>query len=254
MTEGVSLFDAGWLPWLGVCALAFAASILGGLAGYGTGLILPVFLAPLVGIANIVPVMALAMILNNGSRVVAFWRDIQWRHVRRMLLLGLPACVLGAWGYTLLRSGAVALLLGGFLILSVPLRRLLQRLDMKLTAGPEVGAGAIFGVLNGSQAGVGVLLVALLMAAGVVGPALIATDAAISVVMGVAKVALFGSLARLDLQLASAALLVGLCTMPGAFVARRLLDHIPARVHGWVMEATILVGGTALVLQGLRTA
>jgi uncharacterized protein len=246
-----ALFAAGWLPWAGVCAVAFAASILGGLAGYGTGLVLPVFLAPLVGIANVVPVMALAMLLNNGSRVVAFWRDVQWPQVRRLLLLGLPACALGAWGYTLLPARGVALLLGGFLILSVPLRRGLKRLDMLLTPKAQVAAGAGFGLLNGSLAGVGVLLVAMLMSAGLQGAALIATDAAISFVMGLLKVALFGSLARLDMQLALAGLLVGLCTMPGAFVARRLLAHIPARVHGWVMEGVVVCGGLTLLWQGL---
>ena len=247
----VSHFDAGLLPWLGVCAVAFAASILGGLAGYGTGLVLPVFLAPLVGIANVVPVMALAMLLNNGSRVVAFWRDVQWAHVRRMLLLGLPACALGAWGYTLLQARGVALLLGGFLVISVPLRRGLKRLNWVLTPKVQMAAGAGFGVLNGGLAGMGVLLVAMLMAAGLQGPALIATDAAISFVMGVLKVVLFGSLSRLDMQLVLAGLLVGLCTMPGAFVARRLLERIPARVHGWVMEVVVLLGGVALLLQGL---
>ena len=109
-------------------------------------------------------------------------------------------------------------------------------------------------MLNGGLAGVGVLLVAMLMAAGLQGPALIATDAAISFVMGLLKVALFGSLSRLDMQLALAALLVGLCTMPGAFVARRLLERIPARVHGWVMEVVVLLGGVMLVLQGLALA
>ena len=50
-----------------------------------------VYVAPVVGVANVIPVMALAMIFNNGSRVVAFRRDIRWAHVRRMLLrTGVP--------------------------------------------------------------------------------------------------------------------------------------------------------------------
>lgn len=235
------------LQWLVVAVVAFAASILGGLAGYGTGLVLPVVLAPVVGVANVIPVMALAMIFNNGSRVVAFRRDIRWAHVRRMLLLGLPACVAGAYGYTLLDTRRVAALIGVFLLASIPLRRLLERIDYRLDAAGEIVAGAGFGFVNGAMTGAGVILISLLMASGVQGAGLIATDAIISALMGLSKVAIFGGFDRLDPSLAVAGLLIGLCTMPGAFVARRLLDRIPARVHVRVMEAVVVAGGAGFL-------
>jgi uncharacterized membrane protein YfcA len=248
MTEiGFLVGSVQSLQWLVVALVAFAASILGGLAGYGTGLVLPVVLAPVVGVTNVVPVMALAMIFNNGSRVAAFWRDIQWAHVRRMLLLGLPACVLGAYGYTLLDARWVAVLLGLFLLGSIPLRRVLRRADYQLDAGSEMGAGAAFGFVDGAMTGTGVILISLLMAAGVQGASLIATDAIISAIMGLFKVAIFGSFDRLDVSLAVAGLLIGLCTMPGAFVARRLLTLIPAHVHVWVMEVVVVAGGLGVL-------
>jgi len=228
-------------------AVAFGASILGGLAGYGTGLVLPIFLAPAVGVANVVPVMAVAMIFNNGSRVAAFWRDIHWPHARRILAFGLPACVAGAYGYTLLAAQWVALLLGVFFIASVPLRRWLARAGWRLEARGVALAGAGFGFVNGGVPGAGLLLISTLMAAGMAGPALIATDAIVSVAMGLAKVALFGGVARLDAQLALAGLLVGLCTVPGAFVARRLLALIPLKVHTVVMEIVVLAGGAGFL-------
>ncbi len=248
MSELDSLFgSAQVLQWLVVALVAFAASILGGLAGYGTGLVLPVVLAPVVGVANVIPVMALAMIFNNGSRVVAFRRDIRWEHVRRMLLLGLPACVAGAYGYTLLDARWVAALIGLFLLASIPLRRLLKRIDYRLDATGEVASGAGFGFINGAMTGAGVILISLLMASGVQGAALIATDATISALMGLSKVAIFGGFDRLDPSLAVAGLVIGLCTMPGAFVARRLLDLIPAHVHVWTMEVVVMAGGAGFL-------
>ena len=167
--------------------MALAASTLGGLSGFGTGLVLPVFLAPLVGIANVIPVMAVAMLLNNASRVVAFWRDVQWRHVRRMLALGLPACAAGAYCYTLLSSQWIAALLGIFLLLSIPLRRLLRRAQLQFSPSAELGAGAFFGFINGGMTGAGVILISILMSVGVAGSALVATDAVVSVIMGLAR-------------------------------------------------------------------
>jgi hypothetical protein len=96
-----------------------------------------------------------------------------------------------------------------------------------------------------------VILISTLMAAGVQGPALIATDAVISVALELAKVVVFGGFARLDASLALAGLLVGLCTTPGAFVARRLLDVIPLTVHARIMEAVVVVGACGFLWRAL---
>ena len=247
MSGAFQLADLGAAQFVLIGAVAFAASILGGLAGYGTGLVLPIFLAPAVGVANVVPVMAVAMILNNGSRVAAFWRDMHWPHARRILAFGLPACVAGAYAYTLLEPRWVALLLGSFFILSVPLRRLLARAGWRLGARGVAAAGAGFGFINGAMTGAGLLLISTLMAAGLQGATLIATDAIVSVAMSFAKVALFGGVSRLDAQLAAAGLLIGLATAPGAFVARWLMAHIPLRVHTLLMEAVVLIGGAGFL-------
>lgn len=229
------------------CLVAFAASILGGMSGYGTGLVLPVFLVPLVGVPNVIPVMAVAMLFNNGSRVVAFWCEIQWIHVRRMLVLGLPACAAGTYSYTLLSSKWIAVLLGTFLLASVPLRRLLRHVQFKFSADVELGAGAFFGFINGGMTGTGVILISILMSVGVAGGALVSTDAVISVVMGFAKVVLLGCFAALNLELALLGLIVGLCTAPGAFVARTLLKRIPAGIHAGLMELVVIAGSVALL-------
>lgn len=239
---GFAIADITLIQGLLVAAVAFAASILGGLAGYGTGLVLPVVLAPVIGVANVVPVMALAMLINNLSRVAAFARDVQWPHVRRLLWLALPLNVATAWGYTRLDTRTIALLLGLFLLASLPLRAWLRSRQRTLSPRGEVIAGGVFGLVNGAMSGTGVILISTLMAAGVAGPALIATDAVISVVLELAKVAVFGGFSRLDAALALAAVLVGLCTTPGAFVARRLLDVIPPRLHQRIMEAVVVVG------------
>lgn len=234
------------------CAAAFAASILGGLSGFGTGLILPVFLVPVVGVGNVVPVMAVAMLFANGGRVLAFRGEVRWDHARRVLAGGLPACALGAWVHTRLPADAIALLLGGFLLAAVPLRRVLGRAGHRLSDRGEAIAGTGFGFLNGGLTGTGVLLIATLTAAGLQGPALIATDAAVSLAMGVLKVAAFGGLDALDLRLAAIGLGIGAFTVPGGYVARALLRRIPAGVHAGVMEAVVVAGALLLLARGLR--
>ena len=247
MGAAFQLADVGAAELALIALVALAGSILGGLAGYGTGLVVPIFLAPVVGVVNVVPVMAVGMIFANASRVAAFRRDIHWPHARRILAVGLPACVAGAYAYTLLEARWVALLLGAFFVASVPVRRLLARAGWRLQARGVTVAGAGFGFVNGSMTGVGLLLISMLMAAGLEGAALIATDAIVSVIMGAAKIALFGSVARLDAELALAGVLIGLATTPGAFIARRLLALVPLKVHTAFMDAVVLAGGASFL-------
>lgn len=243
----IYLADAGLLQLVLVCLVAFSAGVLSGLSGFGAGLILPVFLSPLVGIANVIPVMAIVVSLNNGGRIVAFWRNVEWVHVRQVLVFGLPACVAGAYGYTLLSSRWIGFLLGAFLLASIPLRRVLGRIKFRFSRPGERTAGAVFGFVNGGMTGTGVILISILMSAGVHGTALIATNAVVSAAMGIAKIALFSGAAILNPELAATGLVVGMSTVPGAFVARRLMDYIPARIHAWVMELVVAVGAVALL-------
>ena len=247
MEPAFHLADVGAAQLALIAAVAFGGSILGALAGYGTGLVVPIFLAPVVGVANLVPVMAVGMLFANGSRVVAYRREIHWVYARRVLAFGLPGSFAGAYAYTLLAAHWVAVLLGVFFIASVPLRRALARAGWRLGPRGVAVAGAGFGFVNGGMTGVGLLLVSALLAAGLQGAALVGTDAVVSAVMGVAKVVLFGSVSRLDRELVLAGVLVGLCTAPGAFVARRILAHVPLRLHTAVMDLIVLGGGASFL-------
>jgi uncharacterized membrane protein YfcA len=133
----------------------------------------------------------------------------------------------------------------------VPLRRYLARAGWRLEARGVAIAGAGFGFVNGGMTGVGLLLISTLMAAGLQSAALIGTDAIISVIMEIAKIALFGGVARLNAELVLAGLLIGACTAPGGFVARWLLAHIPIRVHTAFMEVVVLAGGASFLWRGI---
>jgi hypothetical protein len=189
--------------------------------------------------------MAVAMLLSNGSRVFRLWRDVQWLHVRRMLAR--PAgCVAGAYCYTLLSAQWIAAPLGIFSCCSAfPFGECFAG-PASASRGAEIGAGARRlpqrrhdGRRRDPD------LDPHVGRGG--GSALIASDAVVSVIMGLAKVALFGRLAALNLALALTGLLVGLFTAPGAFLARAILRRIPAGVHAWIMEAVVVAGALGLL-------
>ncbi len=230
-----------------VAAVALFASLVGGVTGYGTGALMPLVLVPMVGAEPVVPIIALSALLTNTGRATAFRPFIDRRRALIVLCAALPTCVLGAWGYTKLTSTGAMLVIGAMLILTVPLRRLFRARNFQVgERGLALGAAG-YGVLVGGTTGSGIVLLSLLMAAGLEGARVIATDAAISIVIGIVRMAVFGLSGVLTAQVIAFALLIGGVALPGAFLAKLFVRRMPLHVHAAILDAVVLFGGAVLV-------
>ena len=235
-----------------VGGVALFASVVGGLAGYGTGALMPLVLVPLIGPEPVVPIIAISAIFANISRFAAYFRYADGR--RALIVIGAAALTtaLGAYGYTLLTSAGAALVIGSMLILSVPLRRLLKRRDVRI-GDTGLGVGAVgYGVVVGGTSGSGVILLSLLMASGLNGAAVIATDAVISIVTSLIKISVFGLAGVVTPQVLAFALLIGAITIPGAFLAKAFVERMPVHIHTAILDAAVIVGGTVMIAAALR--
>ena len=120
------------LQLLLVAGVALFASVIGGLAGYGTGALMPLVLVPLIGAEPVVPIIAISSMFTNLSRVTAYLRYADRRRALIVIAAAALTTALGAYGYTRLTSAGAALVIGTMLISSVPLRRLLKRHDVRI--------------------------------------------------------------------------------------------------------------------------
>jgi hypothetical protein len=105
-----------------------------------------------------------------------------------------------------------------------------------------------YGAAVGGTVGAGVILLSLLMAAGLQGAAVIATDAFVSIVIGIARLSVFGLAGVIGPQTIAFALLIGLVAFPGAFLARAFVARLPIHVHGAILDAVVLFGGAVMVV------
>jgi uncharacterized membrane protein YfcA len=235
-----------------VAAVALFASIVGGLAGYGTGALMPLVLVPLIGAEPVVPIIAISSIFTNLSRFAAYLRYADRRRAAIVIAAAAVTTALGAYGYTRLTNAGAALVIGVMLISSVPLRRLLKRHDVKIgDAGLATGAVG-YGVVVGGTVGAGVILLSLLMAAGLEGAAVIATDAMISVVVSLIKISVFGLSGALTAQVLAFALLIGGVALPGAFLARAFVERMPVHIHTAILDLVVIVGGVVMISAAVR--
>jgi uncharacterized membrane protein YfcA len=245
--------DVSLAQLLLVACVALFASVVGGLAGYGTGALMPLVLVPLVGAEPVVPIIAISAIFTNTSRFVAYLRYADRRRAGIVVLAAALTTGLGAYGYTRLGNAGAALAIGTMLISSVPLRRLLKRHAIKI-GDTGLAAGAVgYGVVVGGTSGSGVILLSLLMAAGLEGAAVIATDAVISVATGIIKISVFGLAGVVTAQVLALAVLIGAVALPGAFLARVFVERMPVHVHAAILDVAVIAGGTVMIVEAARS-
>jgi hypothetical protein len=137
------------------------------------------------------------------------------------------------------------------LVATVPLRRLMRRRGLALSNRGLAAAAFGWGPLAGGTVGAGIILLSLLMAAGLEGAAVVATDAVVSIGIGLAKFATFGLAGVVTAQVITVGLLIGVMAFPGAFLAKRLVDRLPLHVHTAMLDAVVIGGGAVMIVNAV---
>src|SRR5476651_864106 len=135
------------LSFLFVLAVGLAAGTISGIVGTGSSIMLMPVLVYQYGPKQAVPVMAVAAVLANFARILAWWREVDWRACAAYSLPGIPAAALGARTLLALPSHAVDLTIGLFLIAMVPVRHWLARHHLTLSLWHLALGGALIGYL-----------------------------------------------------------------------------------------------------------
>jgi uncharacterized membrane protein YfcA len=236
------------LGWAVLVVGAVVGSTVGGVAGFGTGLILLPLVAWTLGVRAVGPVLTVTMLVGNLSRIWWSRGEIDLAVAARFLLGAVPATALGAVFYAGARTDALRLVIGGFLLASVVLRRVLMsgRFAVRLQHFPFVGAG--FGVLSGLVVTTGPVVVPFFLAYGLRRGAFIATEAVCATAMHLTRGIVFARYAVLGWEAVVIGVLLGATMFAGSWFARQLLDRMSDRVFLVLVEALVVLLGLQFLL------
>jgi len=230
---------------------AFASAVVSGLGGFGGAFIIIIALTPIVGPKAVIPLIAVFAVCNNLSRIVIYRKTIEWRLAVHFTLASLPGVYAGARILAWIPERALFGLLGCALLAAIPLRRYLRRRRFRPGPVTITAMGLIFGLVSGTAAGSGMFVIAGLSSVGLQGALLLGTDAAIGIVNAVSRVAAYASLGLLNRELLIGGFLMGVMTLPGAWVASRIVAAMGDRLHSWFIEILIAGGGLWLLYQAV---
>jgi hypothetical protein len=234
------------LNFLFVLVVGLAAGTISGIVGTGSSIMLMPVLVYQYGPKQAVPIMAVASVLANLSRIAAWWREVDWRACAAYSITGIPAAALGARTLLSLPSRAVDISIGVFLIAMVPVRHWLARHHLKLSLWHLAIGGAVIGYMTGIVVSTGPLSVPLFLFYGLTRGAFLATEAASSLGLYFSKSVTFQRFGALTIDIALRGLIAGSSLMLGAFIARRFVLRLDADMFRLVMDGIMLAAGLSM--------
>ena len=228
------------------------AGTLGGIVGTGSSLVLMPILVVMFGPRQAVPIMAIAAIMGNLGRVLAWRREIAWRSCFAYCTTAVPGAMLGARMLLTIPPGVAETALGVFFLSLVPVRRWLAKREFRLSTTHLMLLGAPLGVLTGLVVSTGPLTVPLFTFHGLERGAFLGTEAASSVGMYVAKVATFQAFGALGGEVVLQGLIVGLTLMAGSFIGRFVVLALSPGAYRTLIDGLMVCSGLTLLWAAVR--
>jgi uncharacterized membrane protein YfcA len=230
-----------------VLAVGLLSGALSGIVGTGASIMLLPILVFEFGPQRAVPIMAIAALMSNVGKVLAWWREVDWRAFAAYSAGGVPAAALGARTLLVLPPRAVDLALGLFFLAMIPVRRRLRTVDTRLSLGGLALAGGAIGFLTGIVISTGPLSVPAFAGYGLLKGAFLSTEAASSLTLFVSKAATFRTLGALPNEAILQGLIVGSSVMAGSFVGKAVVQRMSIGTFERVLDGLLLCSGLAML-------
>jgi uncharacterized protein len=230
-----------------VLALGLAAGSISGIIGTGASIMLLPLLVFQFGPQQAVPVMAIAALMSNVGKLLAWWREVDWRAFMAYSVTGVPAAALGARTLLVLPPHVVDLALGLFFLMMIPCRRWLNAMNLRVRLWQLAFAGAVIGFLTGVVISTGLLSVPAFTSYGLFKGAFLSTEAASSLALIISKVTTFRQLGALPYTSIFRGLIIGASVMAGAFVGKAVVLRMSTGAFQFVLDGLLLSSGLAML-------
>lgn len=232
--------------WFILLFISWLAATISGIAGFGGSLIiLPVF-SFFIGAKKAIPILTIAWMMGNFSRVGFGYKEIKWKPVGYFCLGALPAAVLGSRIFVELPAGIIMKAIGIFLLAIVALRRL--NIKYSLPGKWFIPWGALVGFLSAILGSAGPIGAVAFLSLNLAPTAYVASEAVTAVVMHLTKTIVYGRYSLLTAQDIVTGVILGLAMVAGSWTARRFIKNMSGKVFGYFVDTLLVVAAVSLFI------
>lgn len=239
----MTLFADLSLPVLFVIAFAaLVTSSIHGATGVAGGFLMTVVLALIIGVKPVIPIMSVALLISHSSRAILNFGDFNKTAFFAVIVPAVPCIILAAFLYGRMSSSLIAAVLGSLVLFSIPLRRWAQAREIKASKRTLNSVGTVYGFLSGVSIGPGMLLIPFMLGYGLAKEAFVATLAAIALVTNITRLSVFNSTDLLDTRYLVLGIIVGVLTIPGNWLGRKVLRKMTSQNHTNLVDVLTVIG------------
>ena len=233
-----------------IIPVALVASTLAAVAGFGgVAIMLPV-LVWAVGVRDAVPLLTVAQLMSNLSRVWFNRGELSLPVVKWFALGAVPAAVVGGIIFATAPAAALIRVLGVFLLVVVGYRHTTWGRGTRIGLRGFAPLGATSGIISATLGVVGPFMAPFFLAYGLVKGAYIGTEALATVVMHVVKHGVYSKYALLSVNILLVGLAIGAVMFLGSYIGKRILNRLPENVFPYIIEVVLIVAGLRFIVWG----
>jgi uncharacterized membrane protein YfcA len=247
----VEFFDLSLTLLVFIAIAAFVTAVIGGIAGIGTAIAMIPIMTFAVGVREAIPIVTIAVTLNNFGRVIATRHYINWHVVLWFSIGAVPTAVLGGAVFANAPADLLARGLGIFLIALVAYRHLPIGKGLIIRNARQFGfVGLIQGFLSSLFGGAGPFGAHFFLSYGLYRNAFVGTAAAATSSINFAKAGAYTSFSLLDGPGFWLGLSIGIIMIAGAYLGSKLVNRLPDKVFAYIIEGVMLAAAIALLARG----
>lgn len=233
--------------------LAFSISAI---CGGGAGLLLLPILGKTVEITQVPAALSIGTFSSSASRLLIFFRKINWKIVKYFVPAAIPAVWLGAWLLRFINPLYLEVALGIFLISNLPFI-FKKTMEEKIPEKPKnrllIIIGFLAGFLSGLTGAVGLLFNRFYLRYGMSKEEIIATRAANEIVLHLFKLILYGLFGLITSKVIGVGIVVAIAAVSSSLTIRFILPLISENIFRKLGYSAMVVSGFMLLGQSLST-
>lgn len=237
----------------GLFVAGMVAFIISTVSGGGGAMLLIPLTSSMIGTAVTPPVINLATLMSNASRLYLFWHEIDWSLTRYYV----PSAIVGAWlaalVFSRLDAGWIQLLVGVFLVSTIFQYRF-GKVDKTFNM-PKVGfipLGFIIAFMSTLVGGLGPILNPFYMNAGLEKENLIATKTANSFFVGMIQIGSYTFFGVFTAQLWVYGLVLGLGAVVGNVIGKRFLAGMTISQFRVMLLMLMVISGLIMIIRNIN--
>jgi len=236
-----------YLPLLFLLGAAtFTLSTISG--GGGAMMQIPI-LNFLIGTSQTAPVINLGALISRPSRIIIFWKHIEWKVFWYFVPAAVAAAILAGYLFASVKILWIQIIVGLFLVSTVfqyKFGKQARSFPVKLWYFTPLGF--FIGIVGTFTGGMGPILNPFFLNAGITKEELVGTKAAQSLFLGMAQVGSYSFFGLLNRELWIYGIALGLGATLGNFLGKRILSRMSKlSFRRWVIVIMVISGIVLIV-------